>query len=181
MARVIRMDCGVVLLAGRRSMVLRWKNRTTMNAVHRAMLSFLLVLISCLGCGSSQPVPIYYGEDSCNHCQMTIIDKQFGNELLTSTGKAYKFDSIECLSAFESAASADITSDCSLWVTDFSDAGNFIRHHDATFVRSTTARSPMGVGLFAFRSPDAASNFAREFGGHLVTWDEIRIIVKDAW
>ena len=44
--------------------------------------------------------PLAYGEENCTECWMTLEDDRYGAELLTRTGRAYPFDSIECLVAF---------------------------------------------------------------------------------
>ena len=55
-------------------------------------LLFVLSLFSC----NSEPEPINYGKDECEHCRMMISDNKYGAEILNAKGKVYKFDSIEC-------------------------------------------------------------------------------------
>src|SRR5690606_41785263 len=43
---------------------------------------------------------IVIGEDLCVFCEMLISDPRYPAQLVTKTGKAYKFDSIECMIAF---------------------------------------------------------------------------------
>ena len=53
----------------------------------------LWLLSSC----TPQPEAIEYGSDMCKFCKMSIVDAQHGAELVTSKGKLYKFDAIECM------------------------------------------------------------------------------------
>ena len=51
----------------------------------------LLTFITLSSC-NIQPQPINYGEDACHFCKMNIIDKQHAAQIVTSKGKAFKFD-----------------------------------------------------------------------------------------
>jgi copper chaperone NosL len=62
---------------------------------------FLLPIIALLFISCSKvPEKINYGEDHCMNCEMTIMDKRYGAEIVTVKGKVYKFDSVECLVEF---------------------------------------------------------------------------------
>ena len=49
-----------------------------------------------VSCGIS-PKPIDYGSDGCHYCSMTIVDHQHAAEIVTTKGKAFKFDAVECM------------------------------------------------------------------------------------
>ncbi len=63
-------------------------------------MKFVLLLLSLLffvvGC-SVEESPINYGKDACNFCKMNIVDKQHAAEIVTSKGKPFKYDAIECM------------------------------------------------------------------------------------
>ena len=74
------------------------------------------------------PEPIRYGEEGCQYCKMTIVDKQHASELVTTKGKVYKFDAIECMINFKSEnPSKDFELEL---VNDYKNPGQLI---DATF------------------------------------------------
>lgn len=126
-----------------------------------------LLLFSC----SAEPVAIAYGSENCHHCQMTISDNRYGAELVSPKGKAYKFDSVECLAAYAQAqppAEARL-----LLVTDFSRPGQFIRAGEAVFMQSENQPSPMGLNLSAFSDQATAAAMAREKQGQLLRWPEV--------
>ena len=133
------------------------------------------------GCGGSGAEPIYYGEDNCTNCRMTIFDRKFGCELVTEKGKAFKFDSIECLVAYEAGQDNGRQQIASVWVTDFQRAGTLIQRNKAYFVRSSGMRSPMGVGLFAFSSGEEAESFANQHDGVVMDLKTVRMVVDDVW
>ncbi len=144
-------------------------------------LAASLSIILCLGCANKGPVEIHYGQDPCDYCKMTIADNKFGSELVSSKGKIFKFDSIECLAAYTQVNSDEDASVKSMWVTDYSNAGTFVRVDSATIILSAQKNSPMGVGLVAFSLGPQAGNFAHENAGRLLTWPETCKIVADVW
>lgn len=143
-----------------------------------AELAAAIFLLLFSGC-SKEPVPINYGNDNCDYCLMTIIESKFGTELITDKGKIYKFDSIECLAAFETEHGIDAVD--SKWVTDFSGIHQLINHNDAYFLLSKRLRSPMGLFLSAYSSVEELEKVKSEFGGEEITWNELVDYVKQKW
>jgi len=141
----------------------------------------VLITALILGCSSSGPSEIHYGQDLCEYCQMMIADKSFGSELVTTKGKIYKFDSIECLAAFHHNLAGQAPDSTSLWVSDFLHPGTFVRGDKATIVRSEKQKSPMGAGFVAFRSNENAKAFLADVGGTIITWSEICNTVTKEW
>ena len=64
------------------------------------ILAWLLGLIFISAC-TVEPQPIQYGRDNCAFCKMTIVDGRYGSELVSSKGKVFKFDAVECLINFD--------------------------------------------------------------------------------
>ncbi len=141
----------------------------------------VLILVVMVSCASHGPAEIHYGQDLCDYCKMTIADRSFGSELVTSKGKVYKFDSIECLAAYTQVSSEDKAEVNSLWVTDFKNAGSFVEVDKAIFIVSESQNSPMGVGLLAFGSGAQAEDFISEIGGRKLNWPETCDLVKRTW
>jgi copper chaperone NosL len=140
---------------------------------------FVSLLI--LGCGQSGPVPIHYGADQCENCKMNIIDNRFGSETITATNKVYKFDSIECMAAFNAKMTQSSEQVASLWVTNFYKPESFIALPSAQIVRTKGLRSPMGLGFAAFSSESDAERFRKEYGGEILNWSEVTKVVSDSW
>lgn len=131
------------------------------------------------GC-QPEPQPICYGEDLGAHCRMTIADDRYGTELLTKTGKAYKFDSVECLAGYM-LAHPDIAAEThSLWVTAFGAPGTLIPISEAFFLHAPALRSPMGMNLTAFAAGTAEDAVLETYGGEILSWDEVLALLEAA-
>ena len=130
------------------------------------------MIMAIIGLGSMsceiKPQPISYGSDVCQFCSMTIIDNQHASELVTSKGRAYKFDAIECLLNYRREIDAE---DVAMYLCNhYTEPGELITMEEATFLISEGIPSPMGAYLTAFNSHEAAEGAQGEHGGTLYTW-----------
>jgi copper chaperone NosL len=151
------------------------------NKCLRLITTIILSIGGLNGCSNKGPVEIHYGQDQCEYCNMNIVDKSFGSQLVTNKGKAFKFDSIECLAAFEQTAESDLTMNGSSWVTDFKNPGKFIKIDSAKLIFNEAHSSPMGVGLLGFSSESDADNYLSENGGQKMKWADVLSLVKSKW
>ncbi len=137
----------------------------------------VLALALLAACGAPGPTPIRYGEAACEHCHMTASDPRFGAELVTTTGKAYVFDAIECLAEYVADHPEMDAQTHALWVTAFDDPGTLIPLDDAYFVQAPGVRSPMGMNLAAFaRATSEAEARAAFDGAEILTWADVRAL-----
>src|SRR5690606_6893247 len=109
--------------------------------------------------------------DACTHCKMTISDNRFGSELVTSKGKVYKFDAIECLVEYKNGTTENYAFQL---VTDFNEPGIFIDAAKAWYLKSDAIPSPMGMGLSAYSDENSAISLATQNGGEVYSWDETK-------
>ena len=139
-------------------------------------LGMLLVAV-LMACAPRGPQPVAYGTENCDYCRMTISEPRFAAQVVTSTGKARKFDSIECLVSYylESRSTGVVKS---VWVTDYRKPGSFIAAEDAVYLRGGHAHSPMGLGLMAFSKSENAAALAKEFGGAPLRWSDVLTLVE---
>jgi copper chaperone NosL len=145
------------------------------------MRTLILVLVTVVltACSNSEPQPIAYGTDECAHCMMKISDPLYGAEMVTSKGKAYKFDAIECLAAFVNEGTVVASTDVAgLYVTNLTKPEMFIPAEKAMYVRSTAIKSPMGMGLAAVSSEEEAKRVEMNYFGDILTWDKVKATVK---
>lgn len=134
--------------------------------------AFLTVLQAC----GPRPVDIRYGEDKCVHCQMSIIDPRFGCELVTSKGKAYKFDAVECLVHYLKTTEAQ--ADAALLLTNtWDEPGILLDVNTCVFLQSDELPSPMGMYLNPFHSESQALETQSRHGGKILRWGELKHIV----
>jgi len=138
-----------------------------MRRIFIAIFPLLLFTSSC----SIEPEPIYYGEDNCAHCEMTIMDQRYGTEIVTSKGKVYKFDSVECLVEFLENLKNKKEKPGKLLVTPFDHPGNLVNAGESFVLHSKNLPSPMGLYLSAFETEAAAGFFQDQYGGKIYNWD----------
>lgn len=132
------------------------------------VLSLWLLATAC----SQEPAEIHYGSDECAHCKMMITDNRFASQMVTEKGKAYKFDAIECMTAY--AREHPETSDGALrYVSNYNEGGTWLPATKAQYVKSEVVNSPMGESLLAFPSPEEAKQHIAERPGKLLEWEEL--------
>ncbi len=148
----------------------------------RSLISIILILtFQLLSCSDKGPTEIHYGQDMCEHCKMTIADQKFGSELVTAKGKVYKFDSIECLAAYDVTSKLVAGDIHSMWVTDFIKPGSFLNIESAAIIASERQKSPMGVGLLAVASAERATQLITAVGGKVLSWEQVCKLVAADW
>lgn len=128
---------------------------------------FLISFSSC----QPKAAPIEYGFDSCSHCKMTIADERYASELVTTKGKVFKFDAIECLVSFQKASDHEYALEL---LGDFNNPGEFIDAKSAWILKSENMPSPMGMNLNAFANKEVAQDFQSKKGGKLMDWEETK-------
>ncbi len=134
---------------------------------HFLIYGLLLVLCSC----NLSPKLIDYGNDGCHYCKMTIVDKVHGAEIVTTTGKIYMFDAMECLINFMSEFDKE---DIAQYHTNnYLNPELLIDARKATYVICEKIPSPMGAFLTAFRTEDAALAIIEDKGGQSYSWNEL--------
>lgn len=123
------------------------------------------------------PQPIEYGADACHFCNMTIVDRQHASQIVTSKGKAFKYDAIECM---VHSLQDDLKDDeIGLYlVTDFDQPGKLIDGATASYLISEKLQSPMGANLSAFLNEEAAQKAQNKFTGKVYSWKEIQEYLK---
>jgi len=52
----------------------------------KTLTALSIIVLALLSACSRAPEPIVYGKDACTHCKMTIMDKRFAAEIITSKG-----------------------------------------------------------------------------------------------
>ncbi|MEX0845565.1 MAG: nitrous oxide reductase accessory protein NosL [Balneolaceae bacterium] len=135
----------------------------------------LLLLTSCV---SREPAELNLHSDECAYCIMVVSDDQFASQLVTSKGKSYMFDSVECLAAY-SMKNPDQIQNGNLYVSDYQNPGNWLSIKNADFYVSEDIKSPMGLSLFAIQKSEDPANFANEY--EELSWAQVQELVKEKW
>lgn len=146
--------------------VVMWaRGRTKHRRVAGATVAALVVALLLSGCSAPKPAKVVIGQDSCAMCNMVISDARFATQVVTKTGKAYKFDSIECMVAFLIDGTVPKDQIHSAWVSDYLNPGTWLKAEDARYLQSVKVRSPMGLNLSAFKTLGELENVRAEANG----------------
>ncbi len=169
----------MILAGGLMAVALLWAWRSRNSPGYRPAVSARrMLLIASLpslvaaGCGQAGPAPVHWGEDSCHHCRMTLVQKGFDAQRVNTKGKVLKFDAIECL--LGELEERPLREGERLFVSDWSrpDAPP-LPAGEAVYLQGGRVPSPMGGELAGFASLDSAKAFQAHFGGDLLTWGEL--------
>jgi copper chaperone NosL len=134
----------------------------------------LAATLAVAGCSAPAAGVIQYNVDACDHCRMTIADPRFASQLVTRTGKVYRFDDPRCLASFVAAQRVPPADVHSIWLNDFDTPDRLVRADEALFVVSDRIRAPMNGGAAAFATRADADRLASSTGGRVQSWQEFR-------
>jgi copper chaperone NosL len=139
----------------------------------RAFVTALLLAGTLLfnGCASG-PQPIPYGKQECNYCKMTLMNQQFGTELLSDKGKPYYFDDLTCLVEYIHEKSPGTTGNYNVFMSDFENPGSLLELEQAFLFVSEEIRGPMGGSVAAFSTEAARQQFSSSKSGKNTSWKE---------
>lgn len=140
------------------------------------IIQLLLITLLFSACNVS-PQQIQYGTDGCHYCNMTIVDHQHASQLVTTKGKAYKYDAVECM--IHSLQDEMKDTEIALYlVADFNQPGELMDAKMASYLISDKISSPMGANLSAFEDEKSAAEAKDKFTGELFSWEEIQNRLK---
>lgn len=148
-----------------------YKKKVISDNKNISLISLFLILITAFSCNAT-PVEIEYGKDSCDNCKMTIMDKRFGTEIITSKGKIFRFDSVECMLDYY-VHSGNNEKYKQFFVTDFSTPPKFTEALNAFYLHSEKIQSPMGENLSAFKSKEELEKIRKDNPGEVLSWNDL--------
>lgn len=141
--------------------------------IYRSLLLFTscLLLESC----SISPEAIVYGKDNCALCKMTIMDKQFGTELVTKKGKVFKFDDMGCMMKYLQTTSTSANDYQHIVVNCINKPTTLTSYKDVFFVYSEQFRSPMLGNIGAFSSQSEAEAYVTQYtASQTMSWTALK-------
>ena len=130
-------------------------------------LPLLVLLLSC----RPTPQPIQYGMDGCHSCKMNIVDPRYAAQVVTSKGKVYKFDAVECMVDF--SLKNQETAFAYQLVNCFDQPKELAAAETCFFLISEKLPSPMGANLTAFSTQEEALQMQKEKDGKTYSWNEL--------
>jgi len=109
---------------------------------------------------------------------MGITNKQFASELITSKGKVYKFDSIECMAMYYKNHKKTYNKSPELWMHDYLNPQKWIPLRKAIFMRCQKIHSPMALDLIAVKKQSEVNRIKQKFGGSRIKWKRLLVYVS---
>lgn len=134
-----------------------------------AAFLFAISLISC----TVEPEPLDYGRDACHTCKMTLMDRKFGAELVTTKGKVFKFDDVNCMLAYYHSGENDPSAFAYKLVVDFAEPAKLFPAADAFYLKSSAIKSPMASQTAAFERKENMDKANQELKGIYLVWGEL--------
>ena len=104
---------------------------------------------------------------------MTLVDRRFAAELVTRTGREFRFDDIGCLATFLADSGAELTRDGKAWVNDYLAPGHWLAIDSARYLRSSTLPTPMASGLVALAPGAPVDSVRQALAATQLTWAEV--------
>lgn len=157
----------VILLA---SLYLEIRNILKAKQSLKPAYGIFLVFFLMQSC-SSGPRPVKAGTDACTFCKMTVTDDRFAAELVTSTGKIFVFDDLNCLKGYQKEHTGK-NEQGTIYVVNYADH-QMIPAAQAFYVKSEQLHSPMGSNTVACRNSSEASALQQSKSGTILHWEEL--------
>ena len=132
------------------------------------LITMLFVFTAC----SVEPAKISYGSDACHFCKMTIVEETHAAEIVTSKGKSFKYDAIECL--LNDLENHESQSVALFLVTDYLTPQKLIDATTATFLISKSIQSPMVANLTAFENLKDAEEYGKNENDKIFDWTDLQ-------
>ena len=137
-------------------------------------VAICLSLIAC----KVEPEPLQYGKDGCHACKMTLMDNKFGAEIVTTKGKIYKFDDVNCMLNFFNSGQVSNEDMKDILIVDFSRSKKLIDARNALYVKSESIKSPMASNVAAFESNEDLKKMNADWKGIILSWVELQTQYK---
>jgi len=104
---------------------------------------------------------------------MTVSDARFGSQLVTTKGRAYVFDDVQCLIAFVKAGTEASEDVAAYYLSDYVNENKLQPVEKLLFLRSESLKSPMRGDIAAFASREDLEKVREVHGGDVLTWEDL--------
>ena len=132
-------------------------------------LVFLILLISC----SADPRAINFGQDTCQHCKMKLMDPKHGAEVVTEKGKVFILDDVNCLISFLSSEELSSQFPKHILITPVDHPGTLTDATIAFYLKSPEFQTPMASNILAFADYNELKAYKAKNGGVYMAWGEL--------
>jgi copper chaperone NosL len=133
-------------------------------------LILIVGLFGLTSCGTG-PQTIEYGKTECSFCKMTIMDKQFGCQIVNTKGKPFNFDDVSCLIGYLGSTKQEEIG--AIYVPEYTGMNELLPAAEMHYVTSEMLHSPMAGNTAAFSHEDSAQHYADKLKGSMVKWENL--------
>lgn len=141
--------------------------------MHKLLKVLFISLLFFAAC-SPKVEPIRIGKDQCHYCKMIISDPKFGSEWVTSKGKVFKFDALECTVNYLNDDNTPEQEYAFTTAIAFDTPGELHHVKQLHFLISPNLPSPMGANLSAYTNVELAKKMQEEHQGEIYDWESLR-------
>ena len=144
---------------------------TSRTLIAAAALSVLLAMPGCSRTDLSGPPDLRVGRDECAECGMIVSEDRCSSAMLVEISgrrEHIMFDDIGCMLDYERTRAGQFTA-VDAFVHDHATRA-WVRAREASFLLADRERlpTPMGSGLVAFATREAALEMRKEVGGDVI-------------
>jgi copper chaperone NosL len=129
------------------------------NLFYFTGLVAVVFLLAACGNKAVEPVAINDATDTCEVCNMAVVDNQHATQIVLENGKSIIFDDVGCM--YEWLGSNPNETIAAEFVRDYSDK-EWILVDDATYVYNQSVKTPMAYNVVSFKDKASAEAFASE-------------------
>lgn len=134
----------------------------------------IIIIYFTLAACHVEPEPLRFGKDGCHRCKMTLTDNKFGAEIVTTKGKIYKFDDINCMLGFYNSEKMPPEKFQDVLIIDFSNPEKLIDAKKALYIKSESIKTPMASNIAAFESEYSAKKVNSGLNGIRLRWNDLQ-------
>ncbi|WP_436376656.1 nitrous oxide reductase accessory protein NosL [Cytobacillus sp. BC1816] len=138
---------------------------------YRYILLMAVLVIFLSGCSSSasEPAVIKQNRDSCDNCNMGIIELESAAQLILKSGKPVLFDDIGCMIQYIQTENPEYDA---AFVHDYL-SSEWISFESSSFIQNGHIESPMSYGIAAFESLEKAEEYQKKHGGIVLLKEDL--------
>ncbi|MGE7183813.1 nitrous oxide reductase accessory protein NosL [Peribacillus sp. NPDC006672] len=122
------------------------------------LVGILSILAAC-GDKEVKPVAIDEATDTCETCNMAVVDNQFATQIILKNGKSMVFDDIGCM--YEWLGENEDKDIDAEFVRDFDDK-EWVLVKEATYVYDTSVKTPMAYNVISFKDSKDAEQYVTD-------------------
>lgn len=132
------------------------------------------------GATGATPRAVQRADDRCPACGMAVMDARFAAQAVTDGGRVLMYDAVECLADHRNGHAGPVPTVAIEWLADrgesAADGAVWCEAEASTVLFHPRLRTPMGGGLAAFETAEAAWAFAQASNladPTLLSWAEV--------